>query len=269
MRSKGSGSRRPLLVAAAVFAIGRGWGCGVDCGCGPTPAECEAYNQTIDWQVDLRGAELYEGDSRRGSVTPGTRSGCPDAIRSVDWTVLSPAVVSVAPVGPKNPAQDTAGDIARGWVTGLRPGEGVVGARINFSDGSTKDARPAAVQVVARERPSRRSVLVAEGAVDVTFNQFTQYGSAGPFPFTIPAAGFLDVVVDWPDFSATFSPFVYEGACLVSPCTGPRIIDGSNLRYVKPRRESARVAAGDAALAVWGVGTGTRTVRYEVLFTPE
>lgn len=110
---------------------------------------------------------------------------------------------------------------------------------------------------------------MVEGTLEVTFNQFTQYGSGGPIPFAIPGAGHLDIVVDWPDFTSTFSFFVYEGRCLALPCAGRRIVDGSSLQNVKPRRESARVEAGDATLAMWGVGTGTATVRYEARFTPD
>jgi len=262
--------KRRLLLAAAVIAIGRGWGC-VDCGagvCGPTSDECQAYLQTADWHVDLRGAEISEGDSRRGSVAPGLRLGCNDTVRSVDWTVDS-AAASLTPVGRRNAGQDTAGDIARAWVTGVGIGEATVGARINFTDGSAKDARPAAVRVMALESPSGRSVILAEGTVGVTFNQFTEYGSAGPVAFTVPGAGRLDVVVDWPDFSATFNFFVYEGPCSTLPCLGPRLYDGSILQHVKPRRESFPVAAGDSAMAMWGVGAGTAALRYEVRFTPD
>jgi hypothetical protein len=236
--------------------------------CGPTPEECQTYLQTADWHVDLRGAEIFEGDSRRGSVAPGLRSGCTAKIRSVDWTADS-AAASVTPVGPRNAEQDTAGDIARAWVTGVGIGEATVGARINFTDGSAKDARPAAVRVVALERPSERSVTLAEGTVDVTFNQFTEFGAGGPIAFNVPGAGQLDVVVDWPDFSATFSFSVYEGQCSTLPCSGPRLYDGSILKYVKPRRESFPVPAGDSAIAMWGVGAGTTALRYEVRFTPD
>jgi hypothetical protein len=236
--------------------------------CGPTADECQAYLETADWHVDLGVAEMFEGDSRRGYVAPGLRGGCSDTVRSVDWTVDG-AAASVTPVGRRNAAQDTAGDIARAWVTGVGVGEATVGARISLSDGSAKDARPAAVRVLALEPPSRRSVILAEGTVDVTFNQFTDYGSAGPFAFTVPGAGQLDVVVDWPDFSATFSFSAYEGQCSALPCTGPRLYDGSILRHVKPRRESFPVAAGDAAIAMWGVGAGTAALRYEVRFRPD
>lgn len=265
-------TRCRLALFAVVVAVARGWGCGGPClleHCGPTPEECQAFNRTQMWTVDLRGAELLDGDSRRASVTPGLRIGCDDTIRSVDWSVQNPAVASVTPSGVRNTAQDTAGDIARAWVTGRGPGEATIGARIAFSDGSTLDARAAPLRVVAPDRPSRRSTVVTEGTVDVAFNQFTQYGAGGPIPLVVPGTGHLDILVDWPDFSATFSFFIYEGRCLTLPCTGRVIVDGSFLRHVKPRRETVRVEPGEASLAMWGVGTGMATVRYEARFTPD
>jgi hypothetical protein len=238
--------------------------------CEMTADDCRGYVQTASWAVDLHGAELLAGDSRRASVTPGLPdSTCIDLIGSVNWFVADPAVAASAPIGAKNARPEVAADIARAWITGLGPGETTITARVTLTDGSTRDARPGALRVVAAARSPRRQIVVADGTVVISFNQFTNHGSGGPIGFRVPQPGWLDVTLDWPDFSSVLSVDVYGGVCTAFPCQGPRIVNGGRLEYVKPRRAGVPVQGGDYTLAMWGVGSGTIQARYEVRFTPD
>jgi hypothetical protein len=242
--------------------------CGVN-GFGPLfPPDCPALSRG-PWQVG-RGSDVVElspGESRRESVTPGLRPEWAGQLSSVTWTVDDPSVAAVDPLGPKNAAVDTAGDIARAWVTGLAPGVTLVKAVVHFTDGA-REAEARTVRVVPAVAAPPGSFIVAEGTAAVTFNQFTGGGGSELIPIVLPRSGRVDISVDWTSFGNTMAIDLWEGSCTASPCPG-RLIISPQLGVMKPVREFVNdLGAGEYALRVGGVGAGQETARYEVRLTP-
>ena len=79
-------------------------------------------------------------------------------------------------------------------------------------------------------------------------------------PVTLPAAGRVDITVDWTSFSNELGFFLRKG---------DRVVVEAQVALEKPRRESAEgLAAGPYRLEVFGIGSGKETATYEVRFTP-
>jgi hypothetical protein len=231
------------------------------------PPDCKALARG-PWKVDLQGDDLRVGDSRRGSVTPGLPVECADRLTAVTWSVRDPAIASIAQ-GRRNASNDTAGDVSRAWITGLRPGHTTIEARLAFSDGVDQEAQPAALAIVEGDTQSPRSSVVAEGEVSISMNRYTGAGGSGPIPVAVPAAGRLDITVDW-DIVGNLASFqLWQGTCSADPCSGPLVVNEPYLTPTKPRRESVDdVAPGRYTLQIGMVGSGSDTARYEVLLTP-
>jgi hypothetical protein len=220
--------------------------------------------------VNLGGGELQTGDSRQGSINPGLPIECANQLASVTWSVEDSSVASVTPVGAKNARNDTAGDIARAWVTAVAPGVTRVKAQVSLSDGSAREAEPATIQVVEPKAPPRKSFVVAEGTVALTFNEFTGGGGADPIAVILPQAGGVDIALDWGSLGTSVDFSLWEGVCdRATPCSG-RLVVPPVLLPVKPRRESVpNLAAGEYTLLIGGVGRAPEEVRYEVRLTPD
>jgi len=107
-------------------------------------------------------------------------------------------------------------------------------------------------------RPPRR-ILIAKGSVP----------AGEHIPVSLPAAGRVDIVVDWssPLNKIIFSFYKGNGTCRQFPCPGAVVEDLIGER-VKPLPASAdNVPPGDYTL--WVAGTPVETVRYEVRLTPK
>jgi hypothetical protein len=258
------GPLRCLSFAMAVVS----WGCGFHGFGPPDPPDCPALSNG-PWHVG-RGddaIELAAGESRRESVTPGYATECASSLTSVTWMVEDPSVAAVDPLGPRNSANDTAGDIARAWITGLAPGVTVVKAVVHFTDGP-RDAGARTVRVGPAAGAPPGSFVVAQGEATFTFNQFTNGGGSELIPIVLPRSGRVDIAVDWTSLGNRMAFFLWEGSCTASPCPGRLVVD-AQLGPMKPRRESAAdLSAGEYTFRVGGVGTGQETARYEVRLTP-
>jgi hypothetical protein len=192
---------------------------------------------------------------------------CAGRFRSVAWAVEDPAVAVVTPLGARNGPNDTAGDIARAWITGLAPGVTVVKAQVLLTDG-TREATPLTVRVDAAAPAPAGSFIVAEGSATFTFNQFTGGGGSELIPIVLPRSRQVDISVDWTSFGNQLGFFLFEGPCATSPCPG-RPFGNPVLGSRKPYRESLPgLASGEYTLRLGGVGTGQETARYEVRLTP-
>jgi hypothetical protein len=262
---------RPSLTALglSLAALAALPGCDLELGniFDTPPTDCAAA-AARPWVVGWREGdqELVAGDSYRESVTPGLPTECAGWVHTVTWSVGDPSVASVTPVRQRNAANDTAGDIARAWVTGLAPGVTTVNARVQLAEG-VRESQPRVLRVVAAETPSRRSVVVAEGSVTMTFNPYTGSGGSGLIPVTVPRDGRLDISVDWTSFTSSMAFFLREGACSASPCPGRLVVNGQ-IRNTKPHRESADVTVGEYTFWISGSGSGEDTASYELRLTP-
>ena len=94
-------------------------------------------------------------------------------------------------MAPKGPAYR-----GNAWLTALTPGETAVGARVGFSDGTAQAAPPKAFRVDMPAASSPGSTLVAEGSLDIDAPRSGEQTSRF-VSFTVPAAGNIDVTVDW------------------------------------------------------------------------
>ena len=264
-------SSRVLLLGllVALVACGEEKACDPSSLFAPTEADCANFARG-PWKVDLGADEFQMGDSRRARVSPGLPIECASQLASVAWSVEDPSVAIVTPVAAKNASNDTAADIARAWVTSLTPGTTRVKAQVSLSDGSTRDAEPATIQVVEPKAPPRKSFVVAEGTVTLTFNQFTGAGGADPIAVVLPRAGTVDITVDWSSFGTTIDFSLWEGLCdRTATCSGRQVVH-AQLLSVKPRREAApNLAAGEYTFFIGGVGRAPEEVRYEVRLTPD
>ena len=205
-----------LVLLLALLACGEQKACDPSALFAPTEADCANFAKG-PWKVDLGGDEFQMGDSRRGSISPGLPVECADQLVSVAWSVEDLSVASVTPVGAKNARNDTAGDIARAWVTAVAPGVTKVKAQVSLSDGSTREAEPATLQVVEPKAPPRKSFAVAEGTVALTFNEFTGGGGADPSRSSSPAREALTSLwIGVP--SAPPSTFPFGRVCVTERC---------------------------------------------------
>src|SRR5687768_5765154 len=95
----------------SLAALATAPGCGMDLShmFDLPPMDCAAFTRG-PWEVGRSVGEhqLIVGDSYRESVTPGLPSDCYGMLKSVDWSVDDPSIVSVKRLGPKN-AVNTAG----------------------------------------------------------------------------------------------------------------------------------------------------------------
>ena len=139
-------------------------------------------------------------------------------------------------------------------------------ARIAFSDGSTRDAKPGLQQVAPAPAPPAGGSVIAEGSVSIPETP----PNAGVYQFinfNVPAAGTVDVTVDWLspldliDFSVYRSPCTAIGTCGM-------IVMTSNAGFVKPLRGSNNLSAGDYTIRIDDNGSGPETVHYVVRLTP-
>jgi hypothetical protein len=178
----------------------------------------------------------------------------------VDWSVDDGAIASVRPR-----ASDPGLALASAWLTGTSPGATTLRARVHFTDGVERPAPTGEFRIIAGEPPSPRSIVVAEGAVDVTSRNGS--GVSKPLPLTLPTAGKVEITVDWTHLENDAGFFLWEGVCRTGPCPGRLVIE-AQARQVKPRRESASLPVGPYSLAVLIIG-GNDTLRYEVRLTPE
>jgi hypothetical protein len=200
---------------------------------------------------------LPVGHSRELSLDPHVDSECAASVVSVDWTVADPAVAEVAPKG--------AAYRGNAWLTALTPGQTAVGARVAFSDGTTQAAQPATFRVDVPAASSPASTIVAEGSLDIDAPLSGQQTSRF-VSFTVPAAGNLDVTVDWVSPLNSIGIVVFQGVCSTVPCAGG-IVAGVRDDHVKPRVASSRVAAGDYSIRIDSLGPGAEMCRYQVRLT--
>jgi hypothetical protein len=237
--------------------------CGKNACATPVPQDCATLSKT-SWSVGPLGSELdiAVGQSLLQYLVPNLESQCANSLSSVTWTADDLSVASVLAGGAFS--KDSA------WVTGVAPGVTAVRARIVFSDGGVQDAQPRSVRVAPPGPPTPPvpgSSVVAQGRVSIDAPP-TQPGVVRAFiPFTLPAAGHVDVTIDWEsplnrlDFSA------YQGSCSTVPCAGD-IVMTSQQYDVKPITGYNTLSVGDYTIRIDNLGPGSETARYEVRLTP-
>jgi hypothetical protein len=259
-------------LAAGLGILGALAGCGLDLDpiLDIPPVDCEVISRSA-WQVTLPLDELQVGESVEGRITPGFPPGCDEAITAVTWDVDDVSVASVTPLGARNPPSETAGSIARAWVSAVAPGSTRVTARVETSDGAVLEARPQSLSVVPAG--ASMGLIVASGIAEVRFNEFTGGGASDLIPVVIPRAGRLEITIDWTSFRRNLGFFFWKGSCVEVPCPGELLVD-AQLGSVKPRREAVDdVEAGDYTLEIFGDtpvedGVAPETARYEIRLPP-
>jgi hypothetical protein len=226
----------------------------------PPPQDCGAL-PSLDWAVDgyltAPEAQLAVGASYRASLAPAVEAHCSGAVAGVTWTVEDPGIVALTPIG-----RDA-------WVSGLAVGATSLGARIRFTSGAERIARPRAVRVAPPAAPAAGSVVVAEGSVRISPDRGVPGGWHGWVTFATTAAGRVDVVVDWTSPLNTIDMSGYEGRCdAVGRCG--RIVMTTRVTGVKPLSatfDSPRLPPGEYTVRIDNLGPGEETVRYEVRLT--
>jgi hypothetical protein len=218
------------------------------------PQDCASLSKA-SWTIYMYDADVPVpvGHSRELNLSPHVDAECATSVSFVTWSIENPAVAEVAAKGPAY------GGIA--WVTGVTPGQTAVAARIGFSDGTTKE-RSIPFRVNALEAPPPESILIAEGSLDVGAPARGQQVS-GFISFTLPAAGNVDVTLDWVSPLNNVSLVLFQGVCSTVPCPGNLVATARN-DHVKPRVVSSRVAAGDYSIRIDNLGPGAEVCRYQV-----
>ncbi len=236
--------------------------CGSD-GCQPArPQDCSAL-PSLDWAVDgllaAPEAQVAVGSSFRSSLTPFVEDHCIGSVAGVDWSVEDPAVAALTPSGRAV------------WITGLTTGVTSVGARIRFSGGAERLARPRTVRVVPTALAPAGSL--AQGRL--TIPPYVPPGGTdnwrGWVTFATTATGRVDVIVDWgsPLNKIDFSG--YEGRCSAIGQCG-RILMTAGDWDVKPRTgtfDLPRLPPGEYTIRFDNLGPEEETVLYEVRLTPQ
>jgi hypothetical protein len=230
-------------------------------GCAPAPPQDCASLSAADWAVDgyLTASEtkVSLGESSQSNLAPAVEQHCQGAVVSVEWHVGDPGVASILPTGRYV------------WVSGLTLGLTSLGARIQFSDGVVRDARPRPIRVVAPAAVQGQLVIESDLTI-APYVPGTSNDWSGWVPFTTTTTGRIDVIVDWVspldriDFSG------YEGHCSsVGACGTIRLL----LREhdVKPLHatfDSLRTPPGDFTIRIDNLGPAEETVHVAVRLVP-
>jgi hypothetical protein len=197
----------------------------------PAPPTCDAI-LSESWSV-MSWPEFPVGESRLLSLSSFAGypplTVCAGRVRTVTWEVADPSVVSLIPEAQTPPS--------RVWVTGIVPGRTLVTARIHFVDGSEKVGAPAEVRIVAVGGPPGARVIASarlsfEGASPQCS---ASSSSCSDEPFDLPAAGRVDIVVDWGSPLNRVAFNLFAGHCSGVPSCSQLVSDGGG-PGVKPAR---------------------------------
>lgn len=216
------------------------------------------FSDLVDQKVSITA-----GTSRVISIQP---SDCPELVTAVRWSSSRPEVAGgFLPGGTKLDS----------WLVAAQPGETTITAELSFTDGKTAfaplkvGASVATLRVVPASTPAGRRVLLT-GSVDLAAD------SRGADPagraylgFEVPAAGTLDIVVDWSSYSNRVIPHVCRQPPPAFPLGCSPIIDGTRFKDRKPVIASVRTTAGTHTLWISNDGPAVEKIRYEVGFVPE
>jgi hypothetical protein len=149
--------------------------------------------------------------------------------------------------------------------------EGVasVGARITFSDGSAREARPRIVRVVAPAAPLAGQ-LVTEGRLTIPPLAPGSAAWHGWVPFTTWAAGRVSVRVDWELPLNRMDCSGYDGHCdAIGKCGMIRMTCNTiKDKPITASFDSPATPAGPYTIRIDNLGPGEEAVRYEVRLTP-
>lgn len=226
------------------------------------PQDCTTLSATTSWVVDVFGGDealVAVGSSVETILFPVVERQCEGSLASIVWHSDDPSLATVA------------ARLDNAWITGVAPGVTAVGARITFTDGVVRDARALTVRVSA-PGPRSGGQLIAEGSLTIPAYVPPGNGESwrGWVPFTTPATGQIDVLVDWRsplnhiDFSG------YERHCnSIGSCGMIRLsVRNDHVKPLTSSFDSPRTPAGDYTIRIDNLGPGEETVRYEVRLTP-
>jgi hypothetical protein len=252
--------RNPVRPAALGLLLA---GCTQQPGCtvptGPEePQDCASLTKA-SWTIYMYGSAVPVpvGHSRQLSLDPTVHRECETSVTSVIWSTEDHGVADVVADGPAFRG--------RAWVTGVAPGQTAVSARIGLSDGTTQATPPTRFRVDAVDASSAQSILVAEGSLEVDAPARGQQVSRFAY-FSLPAAGNVDVTVDWISPLNNVSLVLFQGTCSTPSCPG--FVATVRDDHVKPRVASRSVAAGDYSIRIDSLGPGAESCRYQVRLRP-
>lgn len=231
-------------------------------GCAVAPQDCASLS-SADWAVEgyLTSTEttVSVDASVEISMAPAVEAQCEAFVRSATWRIDDQAVATVSPRGRS------------AWISGVSPGLTSLGARLSFSDGVTREARARTVRVVPRAAPVGGQ-LVLDGSVTVA-----PYipGSNGTVwsawvPFTTPAAGRIEVTIDWGSPLNRMDMSGYERHCdSIGSCGRIRMtVRQYGVKPLSATFDDPRTPAGEYTIRIDNLGPAEETVRYVVRLAP-